>query len=228
MVCIRSSRFPTDPSNSRNLTVVRPTNTGPNDKLPVFVAIYGGGFRVGASSEPAYNLSGLVALSQLMKSPMIGVSINYRLDVWGFLATRSLMQNGDTNAGLLDQVAGFRWIQDNISAFGGDKNRVTLWGMSAGAQSIGLHLHSFGGKNMNLYSGAIMESGGPVGTALPPLKHYIQRFEDLKQQHGCGSVIGDTASIECLRRVPEQQFFEKKGVALWNPIVGMSLRSRNK
>jgi carboxylesterase type B len=159
-----------------------------------------------------------------MNTPMIGVSINYRLDVWGFLASESMIENGDTNAGLLDQVVALRWLQDNISAFGGNKRKVTLWGTSAGAQSIGLHLHSFGGKNLDLYSGAIMESGGPVGSALPPLQHYTQHFETLKRQHGCGNVRGDAEAVECLRKVPEQRFFAKKSTALWNPIVGMSLR----
>jgi carboxylesterase type B len=204
-------------------TVVRPANVSRNANLPVFVAIYGGGYKVGASSEPGYNLSGLVSVSQRMKTPIIGVSMNYRLDVWGFLASKSIVANGDANAGLLDQVAALRWVQDNIGEFGGDKKRVTIWGVSAGGQSIGAHLHSFGGKNLGLYSGAIMESGGPVGAAMPPLEHYTKHFEQLKSQHGCGDISADPEAVDCLRKVPEKEFFAKKSTALWNPIVGRFL-----
>ncbi|KAF2433680.1 alpha/beta-hydrolase [Tothia fuscella] len=198
------------------LNVVRPSGINASANLPVFVSIYGGGFTVGSASEPAYNLSGLVGLSTQMKQPMIGVSMNYRLDVWGFLSTPELIASKDTNAGLLDQQMAMKWIQENIASFGGDPKRVTLWGVSAGAQSIGLHLHSFGGRDQGLFHGAIMEAGGPVGTALQELPFYDKPFEDLVKANGCGNT---TDKLACLRAVPAEEFYQRKPKGLWNPIV---------
>ena len=75
------------------------------------------------------------------------VSMNYRLGVWGFLQTPQLLAEGNSNAGLLDQRLAFRWVKENIAAFGGDPDRITIWGESAGAQSIGYHLFSYDGRN---------------------------------------------------------------------------------
>lgn len=97
------------------------------------------------------------------------VSMNYRLGVWGFLQTPQLLAEGNSNAGLLDQRLAFRWVKENIAAFGGDPNRITIWGESAGAQSIGYHLFSYDGRNDDLFHSAIMESGGIVGTAVESL-----------------------------------------------------------
>jgi carboxylesterase type B len=144
--------------------------------------------------------------------------MNYRVDVWGFLSSPEMIAEKNTNAGLMDQRMALAWIQENIHQFGGDPKRVTVWGVSAGAQSIGLHLHSFGGRNDGLYHGAIMESGSPVGTALQELPYYTTPFEELLNVHGCGSAID---KLSCLRQVPSQEFAAKKTKALWNPIVGM-------
>lgn len=146
--------------------------------------------------------------------------MNYRLGLWGFLSTPETLAEGSTNAGLMDQQMAFRWIQENIGAFGGDPKRVTLWGVSAGAQSIGLHLHAFGGRDHGLFQGAIMESGGPVGTALQELKFYDGPFEHLTKTHGCYSA---TNRLACLRSVSSQDLFQKKISKLWNPLVGKAM-----
>jgi carboxylesterase type B len=148
---------------------------------------------------------------------MIAVSMNYRLGFWGFLSTPETLAEGSTNAGLMDQQMAFRWIQENIGTFGGDPERVTLWGFSAGAQSIGLHLHAFGGRDHGLFQGAIMESGGPVGTALQELRFYDRPFENLTRTHGCNSMADRLA---CLRSISSQDLFQKRTSQLWNPLVG--------
>lgn len=178
--------------------------------------IYGGGLTAGSSADPQYNISGIVKTASDSDQPFIGVSINYRLGVWGFLQTPAILNEGSSNAGLLDQRMAMQWIQENIAAFGGDPTRVTIWGESAGAQSIGLHLHSFGGRNDKLYSAAIMESGGPVGTSLNPLPFYSVAFENLTRTVGCWT---SSNQLGCLRNLTSEQLFNSNYTVVWNPIV---------
>jgi para-nitrobenzyl esterase len=103
----------------------------PQPKLPVMVWIHGGGFVAGSSSEPRQDAG------NLSKKGVIVVSLNYRLGVFGFFAHPELTQESEHHAsgnyGLLDQVAALEWIRQNIAAFGGDPNNVTIFGESAGS-----------------------------------------------------------------------------------------------
>lgn len=144
-----------------NINVIRPA--GNYSSLPVLVWIFGGGLYTGATADPQYNLSGVVKVSQDIGQPIIAVSMNYRLGMWGFLQTPGLLAEGSSNAGLLDQRLALQWVQENIAAFGGDPSRVVVWGESAGAQSIAYQLFAYGGRDDGLYRGAILESGGPTG-----------------------------------------------------------------
>jgi para-nitrobenzyl esterase len=126
-----------------------------DDKLPVMVFIHGGAFGEGAGSEPLYNGTALA------KKGVIVVTTNYRLGALGFLAHPQLANespyNSSGNYGLLDQLAAMKWVQRNIGAFGGDPSRVTVFGESAGATSILMHLVS--PESRGLYRQAIVESG---------------------------------------------------------------------
>jgi para-nitrobenzyl esterase len=106
----------------------------PSDKLPVLYWIHGGGFIVGAASQPLYDGEELARLGCVV------VSVNYRLGVFGFLAHPALSQESadkvSGNYGLLDQVEGLRWVKRNIAAFGGDPDRVAIFGESAGGVSV--------------------------------------------------------------------------------------------
>jgi para-nitrobenzyl esterase len=128
---------------------------GADDKLPVMVFIHGGAFGEGAGSEPLYNGTSLA------KKGVIVVTTNYRLGALGFLAHPQLdnesPHNSSGNYGLLDQIAAMQWVQRNIGAFGGDPSRVTIFGESAGAASILMHLVS--PASTGLYRQAIVESG---------------------------------------------------------------------
>ncbi|KAH8817204.1 Alpha/Beta hydrolase protein [Xylogone sp. PMI_703] len=199
-----------------NLNVVRPAGTSSHDRLPVLVWIYGGGLSGGSSADPQYNLSGIAHVGQELGKPVITVSINYRLAVWGFFQSPQILAEGSSNAGLLDQRMAFRWIKENIAAFGGDPNRVTIWGESAGAQSIGLHLYSYDGRNDNLFRAAIMESGGPIGTALESLAYYTSPVENLTRTTGCHTAKDQLA---CLRGLSSETLFNAHVSQTWNPIV---------
>lgn len=125
---------------------MRPARTKADAKLPILVWIYGGGFDGGGTSDPRYNMSALVRLSQDMGKPILGgrflssfqdeiyrlthekVSINYRVNKLGFLQTPEILKEGSSNAGMHDQRLALMWIQENIAAFGGDPSRVTIWG----------------------------------------------------------------------------------------------------
>ncbi len=126
-----------------------------NEKLAVMVWIYGGGFTIGGTSMSLYD--GM----NFAKKGVILVSVSYRLGAFGFMAhpELSVEQGGHSgNYGLLDQIAGLQWVKHNIAAFGGDPNRVTIFGESAGGISVSMLSASPLAKG--LFHGAISESGG--------------------------------------------------------------------
>jgi para-nitrobenzyl esterase len=128
-----------------------------NEKLPVMVWIYGGGFAMGSAS--------LYPGDELAKNGVVFVSISYRVGALGFLAhpelTAESPNNVSGNYGLLDQIAALKWVQENIEAFGGDPAKVTVSGESAGAISTSILCASPLAKG--LFRGAISESGGSFG-----------------------------------------------------------------
>ncbi|WP_223813704.1 carboxylesterase/lipase family protein [Geobacillus zalihae] len=124
-------------------------------KRPVMVWIHGGSFAYGSGSSPMYDGASFAELGNV-----VIVTINYRLGVFGFLhladiGGESYMESG--NCGLLDQVAALRWVQENIEAFGGDPDNITIFGESAGAVSVSTLLTMPAAKG--LFHKAIMQSG---------------------------------------------------------------------
>ncbi|KAK0105613.1 hypothetical protein ONS95_004143 [Cadophora gregata] len=124
----------TDEFECLNLVVTVPKGVKDEDKLPVFVWVHGGGFSIGSSCWPQYDLEKFVKTSVDIGKPVIGVSINYRLGIFGFLASDELGLPG--NYALKDQACAFQWVQKNIAGFGGDPNRITAAGESAGGICI--------------------------------------------------------------------------------------------
>ncbi len=129
------------------------------EKLPVMVWIYGGGFSFGATSEPMFN--GV----KLTEKGVIFVSIAYRVGQLGFLAHPELSAESENNVsgnyGLLDQIAALKWIKQNIAAFGGNPDNITIFGESAGAISVSMLAASPVAKG--LFQKAISQSGGSFG-----------------------------------------------------------------
>lgn len=140
------------------LNIWTPAKTA-DEKVPVLVWIYGGGFSFGSTAEPVYNGE------KLAKKGVVLVSIAYRVGQLGFLVHPELSaENPDHvsgNYGLLDMIAALQWIQKNIGAFGGDPNRVTIFGESAGGISVSMLCASPLAKG--LFQGAISQSGGSFG-----------------------------------------------------------------
>ncbi|EFX02028.1 carboxylesterase family protein [Grosmannia clavigera kw1407] len=185
------------------LNVVRPratTATRAEELLPVALWIYGGAFAEGGSRDPRYNLTFIVQQSVELGAPMLAVSINYRVAQWGFMYGRELAAEGSNNMGLRDQRQALRWVQENIAAFGGDPARVTIWGESAGADSVGIQLIAYGGRDDGLFRGAIGESGLPVGwSPRPTTSDWQSAYDAYINATGCSAAVD---SLACLRAVP--------------------------
>ncbi|MBI5914096.1 MAG: carboxylesterase family protein, partial [Bacteroidetes bacterium] len=159
--------------------------------LPVIVWVHGGGFMAGAGSCPIYDGEGMA------EKGVVFISINYRLGVFGFLAHPELSAEsgqGSGNYAFLDQLAALRWVQRNIAAFGGDPNRVTVAGQSAGAFSVNALVASPLAKG--LFRRAIAESGGMFsGDRAKPLAVAEQEGVEFFKKSGAADLAG-------LRKLP--------------------------
>ena len=183
-----------------SINVVRPHGMQDGSSLPVAVWIHGGGFYEGGNSDPRYNLSFIVQQSVEMQKPMIGVSINYRLAEWGFMFSQEILDAGVANLGLRDQRLALHWVQENIAAFGGDPSKVAIWGESAGAFSVAMHLVAYGGRNDNLFRAGIQESGGAaLGSRIPTVKTAQPGYDAVVNATGCS---GSSDTLACLRTIP--------------------------
>ena len=186
-----------------------------SDRIPVFVWIYGGGFNGGSTSEPNY--SG----ENLAKKGVVLVSIAYRVGQLGFLAHPELSAENPNhvsgNYGLLDMIAGLQWIQKNIAAFGGDPNKVTVFGESAGGIAVSMLCASPLAKG--LFHGAISESGGSFGPPRP-LTYPGENLKRLSDAERAGKAYADSAkvsSIAEMRKLSPDKLPAIRGLA-W-PII---------
>lgn len=137
--------------DSLYLNIWTPAHT-PDDKLPVFMWIHGGALQWGNSSEMEFDGE------RLARRGIVVVTINYRLNVFGFLAHPDMLDgNGDMNVGNLDQQFALKWLKENIQAFGGDPDHITIGGQSAGGISVVEQLNCK--ENRDDIQGAIIESG---------------------------------------------------------------------
>jgi carboxylesterase type B len=123
------------------------------------------------------------------------VTFNYRAGLFGFLASQDVKDDGDLNAGLLDQRKAITWVHNHISAFGGDPERVTLFGTSAGAGGVLLHTLAYGGENTSkpLFSAAL--SADPFVPEIFPYQRFEFQYQEILNATNC-------SSLECLRHLP--------------------------
>ncbi|GAA5941730.1 hypothetical protein JCM3775_000087 [Rhodotorula graminis] len=186
------------------LNIYRPQGTPPSAKLPVAVYLFGGSFYSGGASS--YSPSNMVTRSKTLNVPIIVITLDYRLGVSGFAASPALRGAGLLNNGLADQRQALRWIHDNVPYFGGDPDKLLLFGQSAGAISVSYQMLAFGGNLTELgVRGAIMESGAP-GTSFAldhtssyPAKKWLA--EDAKnvimlQKTGCTGAVDEIACLK--------------------------------
>lgn len=167
--------------------------------LPVLVYFYGGGFVAGDGSEPRYDGESMA------QKGIVAVTVNYRLNIFGFFAHPGLSAEApyqaSGNYGLLDQQAALQWVHDNIAAFGGDPDKVTIAGESAGSISVSVQMASPLSKD--LIAGAIGESGAGIKPTLPPVS--------LKEAEQIGLEFAENAgyhSLEALRALSTREVYE--------------------
>ncbi|XP_007073975.1 acetylcholinesterase isoform X2 [Panthera tigris] len=176
----------------------------PASPTPVLVWIYGGGFYSGASSLDVYDGRFLA-----QAEGTVLVSMNYRVGAFGFLALPG-SREAPGNVGLLDQRLALQWVQDNVATFGGDPMSVTLFGESAGAASVGMHLLS--PPSRGLFHRAVLQSGAPNGPwATVGVGEARRRATLLARLVGCppgGAGGNDTELVACLRTRPAQDLVD--------------------
>ncbi|MFG2680907.1 carboxylesterase/lipase family protein [Streptomyces sp. NPDC048392] len=145
-----------------NLNVWTP-EPGPAARLPVLVWLHGGALTRGSSAVPVYGGR------TFARDGVVCVSINYRLGVEGY----GLFPDAPANAGLRDQIAALRWVRESIAAFGGDPDRVTLAGQSAGAISTGALLAA--PQAQGLFRRAVLQSGAPEAADREKVRRMVRR-----------------------------------------------------
>ncbi|KAF6805753.1 hypothetical protein CMUS01_14541 [Colletotrichum musicola] len=203
------------------LNVIRPSGHMQGSKLPVLFWIHGGGLQDGGSGDPRYNMSFMVDESVKMGSPIIGVSINYRLSGWGFLAGSQMNASGNTNLVLHDQRMALLWVQENIGAFGGDPEKVTIHGESSGALSVGYHILAHNGQNQGLFRAAIAQSGGVVNPNGPlTIEEQDVTYTRVLNMTGC---LDSIDSLSCLRSASTDLLDSAFLVLSFNPVIDGTL-----
>jgi para-nitrobenzyl esterase len=159
---------------------------GPRQRLPVLVWVHGGGFVEGSGSVRVYDGSNLA------ERGLIVVTINYRLGAFGFFAhpelTEEMRGEPPTNFGLQDQIAALKWIHENIAAFGGDPDAVTIAGQSAGALCV--HALVTSPLAAGLFKRAIAESGPPNLFPVPSLKQAEDAGLAFAKEKGVDGIAG--------------------------------------
>ncbi|KAM0560016.1 hypothetical protein ACHAPJ_003973 [Fusarium lateritium] len=191
-----------NPVNEDCLTIniVRPSGVKAGDELPVGIWVHGGSYLNGGSRDPRYNLSYIVDQSVKEGKPIVAASINYRVSQWGFLFGKEMQEAGAGNIAFKDQRMALKWLYDNVAAFGGSPDKVTVWGESAGARSLGMQLIAYDGQHDNLFRAAILESGSPVAL-FKEASDWQGYYDALVKKTDCASA---SDSLSCLRELPWQ------------------------
>lgn len=193
-------------------------------KRPVMVWIHGGGFVVGSSSSDLYNGSKLAH-----NGDVVVVNFNYRLGILGFLYFEHGGKQFENNLGIQDQIAALKWVRDNIAAFGGDPEQVTIFGESAGGTSVQTLLACAAAKG--LYKRAIAESGPASILWQPETAHmFTQKYLSILGINESQLQLLKTLPVDTL--IKAQETLEKYMIAetehkVFSPVIDGKLLAQN-
>ncbi|XP_015788758.1 uncharacterized protein LOC107365717 [Tetranychus urticae] len=177
---------------------------------PVLVWIHGGAFMVGSGNDPdSYRGIPLVIVEDVVL-----VTFNYRLGVFGFLNPGELIPSLPANLGLWDQNLALQWVNQNIHLFGGDPNKVTIFGQSAGSMSVAYQILS--PHSRGLFKGAIMESGRFMSDYIPE-QNRTNIVEDFIESCNCTNVVDPLA---CLKSVHWRDLIDSSPSTILSPTFG--------
>ena len=195
------------------LNVMTPVHSHGDDGLPVWIFIHGGALVKGPGAADAPSV--LVSTHKI-----VGVTINYRLGALGWLADPALDGNGIAgNYGLMDQQLAFKWVRDNIEHFGGNPNRVTIGGESAGGLSTSSNLASPTAKG--LFHAAIIESGAYMLFTVRPVAAQEALGVAFATAVGCTGTNPQIA--DCLRNAPVAALLAAQGNLNTSPTTGTTI-----
>jgi len=194
------------------LDVYTTAAASPAHLLPVMVWIHGGAYVAGGSSEPRYSNSPLVDRGVVL------VNINYRMGLFGFLASEDLRREGGGaagNYGLMDMVAALRWVRTNIAQFGGDPNNVTIFGESAGSFAVSTLMAT--PQARGLFQKAMGESGAPFGSVLGVDPVEVRAPRDQAWVESLG--VKNLAELRALSMDALIDAAKKKGAVGFSPVI---------
>lgn len=227
LACPQKNRFDHDLPYSEDCLSINVWKPDAKSDKPraVIVFIYGGDFLYGFSGDPGYDGAYISA-----NGNFIVVTLNYRLGVLGFMGGIKDKKSGEVikgNFGLLDQIESLKWVRKNIKAFGGDPDKITIQGQSAGAMSVGIHL-TVSPASSNLFRAAIMESN-PLAIPIKTLEQGVKYAKKLADDLGCSedeisclrnkSTKETLASQDSFNLLISTMFHGIRGSQIWAPMI---------
>ncbi|ROV99707.1 hypothetical protein VSDG_02945 [Cytospora chrysosperma] len=176
-------------------------STSPGRLLPVAVYIHGGAFNRGTATM--HNTASMMSWAE---EPFVAISFNYRVGALGFLPSSLSAKEGVLNLGLKDQIVLLEWVKENAAAFGGDPENITLFGLSAGAHSIGHHLMHYEEDIKPLFNRVIIESGAPTSRAVRPYDAPVheEQFKNFLAAAGVPLDLPQDEIFPFLRSLPSE------------------------
>ncbi|CAI6068794.1 unnamed protein product [Clonostachys chloroleuca] len=202
-----------------------PKSPSSSTPFPVMVYIHGGAFKYGGANRSVFDGVNLVSFSMSRGSPVVSVALNYRVGIWGFLASRDIQEDlardgftGCGNFGLTDQKLALKWLQKYVSFFGGNPDDVTIIGESAGGTSVAMQLLS--SDEPHLFHRAIQMSGGYTTLPIMTLKEHDRQYRLLLKRFSIDPEAPD--ALQKLREIPEEEV-----TACTLPLQGAAVCSYN-
>jgi len=220
-ICPQKNQANVSREDCLTLNISAPSQPNTHEKLPVIVWLHGGGFVSGSGASPVFSSE------KWNKENVILVTLNYRLGAMGFFAHPALKHPEGSNYGLMDMIAALKWLQTNIGEFGGNPERLTIMGGSAGGMAVQLLMVS--PQASGLFSGAITQSG--YGTSSIPRTREARPLKNASSAEALSIELAALAahskdrelSSEELHNIPAQDFAENYSGAKFPFVDGISL-----